>query len=100
MGLTTATASVTPAARPAGRYELMNSTISGEVLTQESGFAGDMAGLLIGQHVLVRLVGSEPDGHLGDDTTQHGTQTLVQTQGGLLPDDVDTGGHEATRLGL
>lgn len=57
-----------------------------------------MASLLIGQEQLVLLVGGEPDGHLGDDTAQHGSETLVQTESGLLLDNVDAGGHEAAGL--
>ena len=59
-----------------------------------------MARLLIRQQGLVVFVRGEPDGHLGDDTSQHGTQTLVQTQSSLLLHNFHTGGYEATRLSL
>lgn len=69
-------------------------------LTKESGLAGDLTSLLIGERTLVRLVGGESDGHLGDDTSQNGTQSLVQTQGGLPAHNLGTSGHKTTGLGL
>ena len=68
--------------------------------TNEGRLAANSASLLIGQQLLVPLVRGEPDGHLGNDTSQNGTQTLVQTQGGLLPHDINTGGHEPARFHL
>lgn len=69
-------------------------------LTHESGLAGDVARLGIRQQRFVVFVGGESDGHLGDDTSQHGTQTLVQTHSSLLLHDFDTGSDEATGLSL
>jgi len=59
-----------------------------------------MARLFIRQQALVVFVRGEPDGHLGDNTSQHSTQTLVQTQSSLLLHDLDTGSDEAARLSL
>lgn len=109
MGFTTATASVTPAARPAVHYSLVSSCIYAICITrdwawwwrtEECGFAGDSTGVLIREQLLVLLVGGESDGHLGDDTAQDGSEALVQTEGGFLLDNLNTGFHETTRLDL
>ena len=68
--------------------------------TEESGFAGDMAGLLVGQQRLVPLIRGESDGHLGNDTPKDSSETLGQTERGLLPHDINTGGDETPRFGL
>jgi len=64
-------------------------------LTEESGLSADLAGLLVGEKLLVGLETGESDGHLRDDTGQDGAETLVQGEGGLLLHDADTGVDEA-----
>lgn len=59
-----------------------------------------MAGFLIREHLLVGLVGCKADSHLWDNSTQDSSETLVKTEGGFLPDDVDTGSYEAARFYL
>lgn len=59
-----------------------------------------MAGLLVGQQRLVPFVRGESDGHLGNDTSQDSSETLVQTQCGLLLHNINTGGDETPRFGL
>ena len=68
---------------------------SGET-SEEEGLAGNDTGLLVGKKLLVPLERSETDGHLGHDTGENGTETLVQTKGSLLLDDLNTGLDEAT----
>ena len=68
--------------------------------TNEGRLAANSASLLIGQQLLVPFVRGEPDGHLGNDTSQNGTQTLVQTQSGLLLHDINTSGQEPARFDL
>ena len=53
-----------------------------------------MTSLLVCQQLLVPFVRREPDGHLGNDTTQHSSETLVQTERSLLLHDVNTGSDE------
>lgn len=72
---------------------------TGSKTGEEGSLAGDNTGLLIGKELLVPLERGEADGHLGDDTGQDGTETLVETESGLLLDNLDTGLDEAA-LGL
>lgn len=72
---------------------------TGRETGKEEGLAGNNTGLLVGEELLVPLERGEADGHLGNDTSEHGTETLVQTKGGLLLNDLDTSADEAA-LGL
>lgn len=59
-----------------------------------------MTSLLVCQQLLVPFVRSEPDGHLGNDTTQHSSETLVQTERSLLLHDINTGSDESAGFRL
>lgn len=59
-----------------------------------------MTGLLICQQLLVRFVRGKPDGHLGNDTTQDSSETLVQTQRSLLLHNINTGSDESAGFRL
>lgn len=72
---------------------------TGSQTGEEGGLTRDNTSLLVGQELLVPLERGETDGHLGDDTRQDGTETLVKTERRLLLDNLDTGADEAT-LGL
>lgn len=70
------------------------------LLTDKGGFTGDMTSLLVCQQLLVPFVRGEPDGHLGNDTTQDSSETLVQTESGLLLHDINTGSDESAGFHL
>lgn len=61
--------------------------------------AGDGAGGLVGEELLVPLKRGEADGHLGDDAGQDGAEALVQRKGGFLLDDLDAVFDEAAAGG-
>lgn len=66
--------------------------------TEEDGGRRDLAvGILRGQG-LVELEGREPDGHLGDDTGEDRSETLVEGQRALLLDDITTDTEETSPL--
>lgn len=61
---------------------------TGSETSDEDGLAGDNAGLGIREDLLVPLERGETNGHLGNDTGQNGTQTLVETERCLLAHNV------------
>lgn len=68
--------------------------------TNEGGLAGNTTSLLVGQQLLIPFVRGETDGHLGNDTSQDSSETLIQTETSLLPEDINTGGNETAGFGL
>lgn len=68
--------------------------------TEESGLAGHGSSLLVREPLLVRFVGCESDCHLRNDTSQNGSETLVQSQCGFSLDNVDTSGNEPAWFNL
>ena len=128
IGVTTATASVTPAARPAGKKLALRSFLFDLAIqplklklsswefgaqssysrpwrlrsqhTQESSPRAHDASLLIGHQLLIRLKRSESNRHLWDDTGGDGSESLVETQWSLTLDDLGAGGDEATGFHL
>ena len=92
MGFTTATASVVPARRPAAGQPTHKRRTKEDALRR-----GDTR-LAVREPGLVLLETHETDGHLGHDTGDHGTETLVQAERALAADDVHTRGEEAARL--
>lgn len=62
---------------------------------KEDALAGDVAGGLVGQQLLVPLEGGEADGHLGDNARQDGAEALVQSKRRLLLDELNTRLDEA-----
>ena len=65
----------------------------------EDGRAGKLASL-VGEPRLVDLERGETDSHLGDDTGDDGTETLVETERGLTGDNLLSGSEETKGLGL
>lgn len=82
IGVTTATASVTPAASPAKEVAPMSEIYCYSVmtdlanLTKESGLSAHLT-LFICQQLLVPLVGCETDSHLRHNSSNDRTQTFV-----------------------
>lgn len=68
---------------------------TGSETGEEGSTAGDGAGGLVGQELLVGLEGGEADGHLRHNAGQDGAEALVQAQRGLFLDDFDAGLDEA-----
>lgn len=65
----------------------------------EDALAGDVAGGLVGQHLLVPLKGGEADGHLGHNARQDGAEALVQSKRRFFLDELNTGLDEAAAGG-
>lgn len=60
----------------------------------------NLARRLVCQHLLVRIVRSKSNGHLGNDTTQDSSKTLVQAQGGFLLHNVHAGFDKSAGFNL
>jgi len=68
--------------------------------TEESRLRANSTSLLVRHPLLVCLEGSESNGHLGHDTRDDGTKTLVETKRSLALDDFCAGGDETSRFDL
>lgn len=68
--------------------------------TEESRLRADNTSLLVRHPLLVCLEGSESNGHLGHDTGDDGTETLVETKRSLALHDFSAGGDETSRFDL
>lgn len=64
--------------------------------TKECCRARDLPGLFVREQLLVPLVRRKPDSHLRYNTTQDGSQTLIQPHCRFSPYDLPAGADEAT----
>lgn len=69
-------------------------------LTKEDHTDTRLARLSVRECVLVGFKTGEPDGHLGHNSGEDGTETLVQSQGCFSFDDVRTRGDETSGFRL
>lgn len=107
MGVTTATASVMPAARPARVEERLSDVEAGSknprssyVLTEEGCLTADGTSIFIGQLLLVPFVGSKPNCHFRYDPCDHGPKSFIKTQRSFSFDDFCAGSEEAPTFSL
>jgi hypothetical protein len=95
--VTTTTASVVPAPRPAERVKLISArrgSVSVSARTNEDVPKARLARLLVRQPSFVVLERRKAHGHFGYDAGEDGAETFVQRERGLASCDHDTGRDE------
>lgn len=105
MGVTTATASVMPAASPAGRSDQkLNGNERDEgwkgSFTKKGGLAADSAGCFIGQLLLIPFIRGETNCHFGHDAGDDCPKPFVKTQRGFPLDYLPASHEKPVAFGL
>ena len=109
MGVTTKTASVTPADRPARKQGLALAHLDCPSIptgpcatrrTEERGSPGNLPRFLVCQQLLVPVVGRKPNGHFRYDARHDRAKAFVQCQWSFSPYYIFACGQETSPLCL
>ena len=102
--MTTTTASVVPAPRPATQGFRASAghakDVGAKLHTEENVAETGRARFLVREPALVSFERREANGHFGYDAGEDRAETLVECERGLAARDHDTCGNEAARFGL